>query len=117
MNHAEHDQQVYFFQWAALHERYYPELIVLYAIPNGGLRHWKVASDLKDEGVKAGVLDVHLPVARHNYFGLWIEFKAGKNKCTDDQLCWASLLTELGHCVQVCYSWNEAADVVAWYLT
>lgn len=113
---SEHQHQANFFHWAALNEKKYPELALLYAVPNGGHRHVLVARKLKAEGVKAGVPDIHLPVPRGKYAGLWIEMKAGKNKPTPAQVYWHALLREVGHRVEVCYSWPSAANVVEKYI-
>jgi hypothetical protein len=46
------------------------QLSLMFAIPNGGLRHKAEANKLKSEGVKAGVPDIMLPIARPaNYTG------------------------------------------------
>ncbi len=49
---------------------------LIYHVPNGGHRLKKVAADLKDQGVVAGIPDLVLTMARGGYFGLYIEFKA-----------------------------------------
>jgi hypothetical protein len=54
-----------------------PEVFALiYHVPNGGHRHIKIAAELKKQGVRAGIPDLVLPMARGGYFGLYIEFKA-----------------------------------------
>ena len=47
---------------------------------------------MKRQGVKAGVPDICLPVARNGYHGLYIELKAGKNKATKNQEKWQVFL-------------------------
>ena len=43
----------------------YPDVFeLIYHVPNGGHRHKKVAEKLKDQGVKAGIPDLVLPMAR-----------------------------------------------------
>ncbi|MBC3486703.1 VRR-NUC domain-containing protein [Pseudomonas sp. SWRI50] len=55
----------------------YPQAYkLIYHVPNGGHRIKAVAAKLKGQGVKAGVPDLVLPMARGGYFGLYIEFKA-----------------------------------------
>lgn len=49
---------------------------LIYHVPNGGHRVKAVAAKLKSQGVKAGIPDLVLPMARGGYFGLYIEFKA-----------------------------------------
>ena len=59
-------------------------------------------------GVKPGVPDIILPVAKQGYHGLAIELKAGKNKPTEHQLRWIEFLRSQHWYVAVCYSWEDA---------
>lgn len=112
----EHQEQAALFQWAALMENKLPELRLLFAVPNGGDRHPAVAAKLKAEGVKAGVWDILLPVARHGYIGLWIEMKAGANRLTSEQEAWEHAMISKGYACHVCYSWMAAARAIVTYL-
>lgn len=94
----------------------YPELARLYAIPNGGRRDKAEAAHLKRQGVKSGVPDLHLPVARGNYHGLYIEMKVGKNKPTKNQKEWINALKASGYAVEVCYSAAAARQIIVEYL-
>jgi hypothetical protein len=125
--HTEHDEQSALLKWAKLSEGKYPELRLLYAIPNAGKRPQKQNSKtgkwyspggnrLKEEGMKAGVPDLHLPVARRSCHGLWIEMKSANGKVSDAQKWWILALREQGHRVEVCYSWNDARKVIEAYL-
>ena len=67
----EHDEQVSLFQWAGIAVFKFPELNCMFAIPNGGLRNPVVARKLKAEGVKSGVSDIFLSVARGGYHNLY----------------------------------------------
>ena len=49
---------------------------LIFHVPNGGHRVKAVAAKLKAQGVKAGIPDLVLPMARGGLFGLYIEFKA-----------------------------------------
>ena len=60
MKASEHQEQVALFRWAEFAIARWPELALMYAIPNGGHRHKAVAAGLKAEGVKRGVPDVCL---------------------------------------------------------
>jgi len=116
MRQPEHHDQVALFRWAGHQQRRLPELSLLFAIPNGGHRHPATAAKLKAEGVKAGVPDLCLPVARGEYHGLWIELKAGRNKPTPPQVQWHMRLSQQDYRVAVCYSWEAARDVIEEYL-
>ena len=55
----------------------YPAVFeLMYHVPNGGHSIKAVAGKLKAQGVKAGISDLVLTMARGGFFGLYIEFKA-----------------------------------------
>jgi len=113
---CESDEQIALFEWAAFQTRKYPELDLLYHIPNGGHRHKTTAIRLKREGVKAGVPDLCLPVPRGIYHGLYIELKAGRNRTTDNQDRWLQALSKNGYCTAVCHGWEAATKTIVNYL-
>lgn len=113
---TEADEQKALMQWAKWQEGRYPELKLLYHCPNGGTRNKLEAANLKRQGVKAGVPDLFLPVPRSQKYGLFIEMKVGRNKCTDNQKKWIRNLLEQGYEVKVCYSCEEAIQVIKKYL-
>jgi hypothetical protein len=121
----EHDEQVTLFRWASVMSAKYPELELLFAIPNGAyyFGSWGMANKMKAEGLKSGVPDVFLPVkktyksnGRVQYCGLWIEMKVGSNKPSDTQERWIALLIGQGYKVEVCYGSEEAIEVICDYL-
>jgi hypothetical protein len=115
---SESAHQKALFCWAALpnQQRAYPELSLMFAIPNGGERNKIVAGNLKAEGVKAGVLDIFLPVARGGFHGLFVELKVDKNRMTPEQITFGAAVALQGYEVATCYSWFEAAQVIQRYL-
>lgn len=122
---SEHSHQTALFAWAALNVGKYPPLRWMFAIPNGGLRDIRTATNLKAEGVKAGVPDVFLPWSMYHdpnawseckYHGLFIEMKVGKNKPTQEQEEYIAYLKEAGYYCVVCYTWNVARDAIVAYL-
>lgn len=78
-------------------QRRWPELAFFHAIPNGGKRMPAVAAKLNAEGLRPGVPDTHLPVARGGYLSLWIEFKRPGGTTTPEQSHWMSALQREGH--------------------
>lgn len=113
---TEAEEQKALIQWAKFQEKKYPELKLLYHCPNGGTRNKLEAANLKRQGVKAGVPDLFLPVSRNNKHGLFLEMKVGRNKCTDNQKKWIRALMEQNYEVKVCYSCEEAINVIKRYL-
>lgn len=115
---TEHAHQVAVFVWAALQFHRWPELRMMFAIPNGGERNKIVAANLKAEGVRRHVPDICLPVARGPWHGLFIEMK----KLTDyrvheGQKEYIKQLQEQGYGACVCVGWQAAADVLEKYLS
>lgn len=116
MTEAQHQGNV--FKWAkqpAVRAEY-PELKLLYHIKNetmGGAT--QVAID-KAQGVKKGVPDLHLPVARGKYHSLYIEMKTEKGKTSPEQDWWIPELAAQGNFCEVCHGWESAVRVLRWYL-
>lgn len=113
--HEANEQEI-LFRWARLVRCTYPELDLLYHIPNGGSRNELEAASLKRQGVKAGVPDLCLPVARGMHHGLYIEMKYGKNKTSGQQEKWLDALAKQGYAVAVCYGFEEAQKILIKYL-
>lgn len=113
---SEETEQVLVMEWARNHEILYPELKLLHHVPNGGKRTKQEAAILKLMGVKKGIPDLTMPVARGCYKGLYIEMKYGTNKMTVEQKEIMKKLEEQGHYVCVCYSAAAAIKVLEKYL-
>lgn len=111
---SEHNTQAAFFDWLNVANIQGVELA--FAVPNGGQRHPAVAAKLKKEGVKPGVPDVLLPVARGGFIGLSIEFKHGDGNPTKDQRERITAMQKEGWCVVVCWDWQAAARLVQGYM-
>ena len=114
---TESEEQQALFQWAQYQRGAYPEIDLLYHIPNGGRRSKAEAGRFKAEGVKSGVPDVCLPVARGGFYGLYIEMKRQKGSSTSEaQKEWIAGLRAQGYFAVVCKGWSEAAEVITNYL-
>ncbi len=116
--HIQHEaqEQTTLFEWAGLQRGKYPKLDDMFHIANGGYRDPREAANLKRQGVKAGVPDICLPVARGGYHGLYIELKYGKNKPTLEQQVWLGRLLRNGYEAKVCYGWEQAKNEIIKYL-
>lgn len=108
----EHHLQSACIKWFRLQHR--GKLI--YAIPNGGMRNKIVAAKLKEEGVTAGVPDLHIPISNRFYHGLYIEMKVKPNSPTELQKQMMKQLQANGYKCSVCYSLEDFQEVVNQYL-
>lgn len=114
---TESEEQQCLFRWAAMQSAAWPELELMYHIPNGGHRSKREAGRFKAEGVKAGVPDICLPVARWPWHGLYIELKRReKGVMSENQKRWAALLDEQGFKAVRCDGWEAAAIEITKYL-
>lgn len=113
---TESEEQRCLFDWATIVAGKYPALNLLFHIPNEGKRSQWTGARMRSEGLKSGVPDLCLPVARSGYHGLYIELKAGKNKPTANQLVWLEALEAQGYKTAVCYGWEAAKTVIEAYL-
>lgn len=117
MKHEEDDEQRALIEWAELASIGGIRVSeYLFAIPNGGKRNPKEAARMKGLGVKAGVSDLFLPVARGGYHGLWIEMKAKKGKTSEAQADWINRMREQGYMAGVCHGWIPAKNTIKDYL-
>ena len=89
---------------------------LLFAVPNGGKRSLITACNLKAEGVRAGVPDLFLLVARRGFHGLIIEMKKPGGRPSAEQKSFIPFLVREGYSVHTCYSFDEAVRVITAYL-
>ena len=116
LKRGEDTEQMGVVDWANWNTNRFPELKLLFHIPNGGKRSATEAARFKAMGVKAGVPDLCLPVPMNGYAGPYIEMKYGKNKTTDAQKEWIAALKAQGYKVTVCYGGEEATRELEAYL-
>lgn len=101
-----------------------PCLALLFHIPNGGARGDNARSNairgaaMKAEGVKPGVYDLLLPVARGSWHGLFIEMKkpGEKIKKKSDQEQFGFDVQAQGYGAICCDSWQVAKEVLKSYI-
>jgi len=117
MRASETTEQIKLFNWAKSRESIIPELGLLYHIPNEGKRSQGGGQILKAAGLKAGVPDVCLPVPRKGFNALYIEMKFGSNTPTKAQHDFMDALSAAGAKTAVCYSAEEAREVIRHYLS
>lgn len=113
---SEHDLQAALVEWASWKKSEIPALKWLFAVANGGLRNKVVAGKLKKEGVKAGVSDLFLAIARGGYHGMWIEMKYGSGKPTEKQWEFLNGMSVEGYYCIIAWNWEQAALDILKYL-
>ena len=113
---TEHVEAVHLMRVVKLHESKFPELRLLFAVPNGGQRNKIVAGKMKAEGVKPGVPDYLLPVPMGGHAGLAIELKTATGYASKEQKQWIADLRAHGWRAEVCRGWEQAWNVVREYL-
>ena len=114
---SENDEQALLFEWAGHMTGRHPELALLYSVPNGGYRHIATAVRLKQTGVRAGVPDIFLPVARGGFHGCFVEMKkVTGGRVSIEQKIWLNALAGQGYRAVVCKGWEAAKDEIMNYL-
>ena len=109
---SEHQEQVDVIRWFRLN---YPKLII-FAIPNGGMRNIGTAINLKKEGALKGVPDLFLMAANNTYHGLFIEMKSIKGKVSEEQKYFIEQAKLQSYAAEVCYGFEEAYKCINQYL-
>lgn len=114
---SEDTEQEIVMQWARINSGKWPELSLLHHIPNGGARNAREAAKLKRMGVLAGVSDLHLPVARGPWHGLYIEMKYEGGTLQKSQREFLKLAAEQGMYCVVCYTADDAIEIIKRYVS
>jgi hypothetical protein len=113
---SEHDIQASYITAINYKLSSVPDLDTLYAIPNGANASSKAAAGRrKAEGQRASIPDVHWPVARGPFIGLWIEFKIPGKYPTAEQRAMHDRLRAQGHCVVISRDVQHAVDLTIRY--
>ena len=114
---TEAQEQTALFTWAALQAGKHSELRLMFHVANEGARGAIGGAKQKAQGLKAGVPDIFLPVARGKHHGLFIEMKrtqGGRESILQKQ--WRDDLTAQGYLSVVCRGWEGAKNTILEYL-
>lgn len=119
MSVTENQHQMAVIKWSqqASVRQKWPELKLLFHIPNERKCTPLQGKNLQRMGVKRGVPDLCLPVPRGRYHGLYIEMKTETGRASGDQKWWGEQLSVEGYFWEVCHGWESAARVLEWYLS
>ena len=119
MTYSEDQHQINVFKWTqqpAVRQRW-PELELLFHIPNERKCDPRQGKKLRLMGVRRGVPDLFLPVPRGKYPGLWIEMKTETGCMTADQEWWRDRLLAQGYAWELCHGWKAATRILEWYMS
>lgn len=116
MTEAQHQMNVIKWSQQPTIRHKYPELKLLFHIPNGGRRDPVEAKHFKLQGVKRGVPDLCLPVPKGDYHGLYIEMKTETGRTSEYQDWWLDELKKNNYRCAVCHGWKEAVKCLEDYL-
>lgn len=90
--------------------------ILFYHSPNGGSRNLLEAMNLKRLGVKSGIPDITIPVARKGYHSLYIELKRQRGgSISETQEYWLAALNKEGMLAILCHGADEAIERIKDY--
>ena len=132
-NQPESDMQIALFDMIYLHESKYPLLRRIFHVPNegySGVKGRAKGQKRHREGVRAGIFDIFVDVPRWGEVigeidaypvyatvpGLRIELKAPGGKMSDAQTDWLNYYREAGYRAKICFSWEEAWEIICDYL-
>lgn len=114
-DNPEERMQIEFFEKVPLFFPALPDKL-LHAIPNGGSRHIVEATNLKRQGVKAGVADVVLQIPKKGYASLCMEFKTAKGIQSNEQKEYQRQAEMAGNKYVIIRSVEQAIKVMKQYL-
>jgi len=104
--------QAALFDWAGWASARYPDLVLLFAVPNGvplhGPQRYAVINWLKAQGLRPGVPDICLPVARGGYHSKWLVMEVRGGRVSEAQQLWIDRLRRAGASVTICESFEQA---------
>lgn len=94
----------------------WPELALIYAVPNGYYKSPGAAGRAKAEGLLKSVPDLCLPVARFPFHGLYLEGKFGNRPLRDDQREYIDALISEGYAAVEWRDVQQGLDIILRYL-
>lgn len=88
---------------------------VIMHFPNEGKRTWYYGKLLQTMGMRAGVSDLFVAMARHEFIGAWIELKSAKGIVSSAQKEFLEDMRQQGYFTAVCRSIDECINTLTWY--
>lgn len=114
----EEREQKALFSYRDIFSIRWPVVQLLIHVPNSGAGPLKgMAGKMKAMGVKPGVADLFLPVAKQGFHGLWIELKASGGRLTEYQKKWLAEMQSQRYKATVAIGHEMAWVEIGNYLT
>ena len=118
---TEHNEQVAVIDWCFAMTRTWPELDLIFAVPNGAMlgggRVGAIRMNaLKAEGLRPGVCDLMLPAPRGEWHGMFIEMKTKTGTLSENQKEFIAAVEKQGYYTAVCYGAEDAIEQLTFYL-
>lgn len=110
----EHWIQVRLFYYVS---QQYPVLYdYMFSVPNGGKRDASVASQLSQEGLKAGIQDIFIMIPLNGYHGLMLEVKTEQGTAQKNQKTTYDRFTALGYLCHIEKGYEACKKAIDDYL-
>lgn len=121
---SEHDEQVAVMDWIFMNTNKYPELDLVFSVPNGARlasgRDKRLAAIranyLKAEGMRPGAPDLVIPSPRGGYHGMFLEMKAMGGTLKENQEQFIVEAERYNYFCAVAYGADEAIEILQHYL-
>lgn len=106
--------QAKFIAWRNTHQREFPILRSIFAVPNGIWTFKSVAKSMVGQGMTSGIPDIIClaPSYDRKYHGLLIEFKNETGEVTEEQEFFLQFFADLGYRTAIVRTPWEAAQLV-----
>lgn len=113
----EHDEQITLHEYVEASKRKHKNILLNYAVPNGGDRNARVGKKLKAEGVKRGIPDYVVVMVN---FTLYIEMKRAKKSLSSVTKEQKEAIEQINKgntsIARVAYGAKEAIELVKFYV-
>jgi hypothetical protein len=107
---------IVFFDYCRSMAHINPAYALAYHVPNESKASIARRVTLKRAGLKKGVPDICVPVANDKYHSLYIEMKIKPNKASPEQMSLLQHLNAVGNYAVLCWSADEAMDILDKYI-
>lgn len=98
--------------WVRRHPAITP---LVFHFPNEGPRTLRYGRLLREMGMRAGVADLFIAMAKHGFHGAWIELKSEVGVIKPVQRAFLRDMNEQGYFTAVCRSIERTIEVINWY--